>query len=758
MTISTTEGRILYTGNGSTTSFSVPFDFDADGDLQVDLILASTGEVTLQALTTDYTISTTNVVFNTAPASTYKILITYALDFDQDTNYVANDPFPAETHEDALDERVKQLKELKATIDYKVPKLPSNLLTSSTFTDTDITANYAMTINSTGDGIALQDTTALLDIDSLTNTIPVGADFIVFGDTSDSGNPKSATMTQLKSLMDTTSSEAIIHVDGTLVSTGTPTLDFDGTDFTLTESPTDDFDITIKAERIQDLAGAMFTGNTETGITITYQDADGTIDATVSDTTVAGDSGSTGITPGDTLTIAGGTSITTAMSGDTLTITNDDPATAEVVEDIVGGMVTTTNTETGITVTYQDATGDIDFVVSDTTVAGDTGSTGITPGDTLTIAGGTNITTAMSGDTLTVTNDYTDEAIEDLVGAMVSGNTETNITVTYQDADGTIDFAVPAASTTTAGAVELATIAETNTGTSTTLAVTPDGLEDWTGSAQVTTTGALNSGSITSGFGSIDIGSSALSTTGTITGPSGTWDSGGVDIAASDSYAVAGTAILSDSAGTMTLSNIDAIDATTETTLESAIDSLSNLTVTGTIATGTWSADTIAVNKGGTGQTSYTNGQILIGNTTGNTLAKATITGGTNLTVTNGTGSITLDVDDAFLANNGDTGTGVYDFGGATSFEIPNGATPTVDAAGEIAIDTTITDYTGLIKYHDGTEELTVVAMPTANLTTTDNHVVVYNAAGNEFKMEAQSGAGGGAADGKVIALGMILR
>lgn len=33
--------------------------------------------------------------------------------------------------------------------------------------------------------------------------------------------------------------------------------------------------------------------------------------------------------------------------------------------------------------------------------------------------------------------------------------------------------------------------------------------------------------------------------------------------------------------------------------------------------------------------------------------------------------------------------TGAQDFGGATSVEIPNGASPTVDAAGEIAIDTT---------------------------------------------------------------------
>ena len=37
----------------------------------------------------------------------------------------------------------------------------------------------------------------------------------------------------------------------------------------------------------------------------------------------------------------------------------------------------------------------------------------------------------------------TQEEIEDFVGGMVTGNTETFITVTYQDADGTLDFVVP---------------------------------------------------------------------------------------------------------------------------------------------------------------------------------------------------------------------------------------------------------------------------------------------------------------------------
>lgn len=66
------------------------------------------------------------------------------------------------------------------------------------------------------------------------------------------------------------------------------------------------------------------------------------------------------------------------------------------------------------------------------------------------------------------------------------------------------------------------------------------------------------------------------------------------------------------------------------------------------LSTGTaWSpsysnANPLPVNIGGTGQTTYTNGQLLIGNTTGNTLAKATLTQGAGITITNGAGSITI--------------------------------------------------------------------------------------------------------------------
>lgn len=54
--------------------------------------------------------------------------------------------------------------------------------------------------------------------------------------------------------------------------------------------------------------------------------------------------------------------------------------------------------------------------------------------------------------------------------------------------------------------------------------------------------------------------------------------------------------------------------------------------------------NTVAVNKGGTGQTSYTDGQLLIGNSTGNTLTKAALTGTDNIAITNGSGSISISI------------------------------------------------------------------------------------------------------------------
>jgi hypothetical protein len=91
------------------------------------------------------------------------------------------------------------------------------------------------------------------------------------------------------------------------------------------------------------------------------------------------------------------------------------------------------------------------------------------------------------------------------------------------------------------------------------------------------------------------------------------------------------------------------------------------------------------------------------------------------------------------------TGTGVVDFGGATSFELPSGTTVTTNATGEIAMDTngdasTVT--TGVLQGYDGTQNL--YWFGSTNYPSSDNDVMVYDSATNAVKWEAQSGAGGG--------------
>ncbi len=132
------------------------------------------------------------------------------------------------------------------------------------------------------------------------------------------------------------------------------------------------------------------------------------------------------------------------------------------------------------------------------------------------------------------------------------------------------------------------------------------------------------------------------------------------------------------------------------TTLGSSVVG-SSLTSVGTLTTGTWSASTIAVNKGGTGQTSYTNGQLLIGNTTGNTLSKATLTAGSNITITNSEGSITIDA--AAGAPTG--GNGIAVTGSEVSVDNKANGGLVIESA-KLAVDLSASSITGTLAVGDG--------------------------------------------------------
>jgi hypothetical protein len=91
----------------------------------------------------------------------------------------------------------------------------------------------------------------------------------------------------------------------------------------------------------------------------------------------------------------------------------------------------------------------------------------------------------------------------------------------------------------------------------------------------------------------------------------------------------------------------------------------------------------------------------------------------------------------------GATVTGVVDAGGATSFEIPNGTGPTVNANGEVAIDTSVSDFSHGVMLYYGGEEMGVVSMPIAEFTTPSNGAVpTYNSTTDEFEMAVPSGSG----------------
>ena len=154
---------------------------------------------------------------------------------------------------------------------------------------------------------------------------------------------------------------------------------FDATDFSVSSG-----DVTIQAERIQDIVGAMVTGNTESGITVTYEDSDGTLDFS---TTLGGLAGtSDNITEGSTnlfltneriddrvnalLTAGTNMSLSYDDAANTLTISSSGK-TQEEIEDIVGGQLVTNGSHTNITASYDDANdGAIDLSITDATIRG----------------------------------------------------------------------------------------------------------------------------------------------------------------------------------------------------------------------------------------------------------------------------------------------------------------------------------------------------------------------------------------------------
>tara|TARA_Y100000015_G_scaffold42888_1_gene51335 strand:- start:52 stop:2112 length:2061 start_codon:yes stop_codon:yes gene_type:complete len=273
-----------------------------------------------------------------------------------------------------------------------------------------------------------------LDISSDSGTIDVDLDTETFTIAGGAGIDTSATGTTL-----TIAGELATETNAGIAT-------FDGTDFTVSSG-----DVTVNAERIQDIVGAMVSSNTESGITVAYEDGDGTLDFTV----------------------------------------------GTLNQDTTGNAATATALETARTIGGVSFDGSASINLPGVNTTGNQNTTGSSASCTGNAATATALATARTIHGVSFdgsANIDLTEVVQDTVGAMFSSNTETNVTATYQDDDGTIDLVVGD----TTGNAATATALETGR----TIGMTGDVV--WTsaafdGSGNVTGTATIQANSVALG-------------------------------------------------------------------------------------------------------------------------------------------------------------------------------------------------------------------------------------------------------------------
>ena len=159
MTVSSTTVKNSYSGNGSTTQFAYGFKIFADSDLIV-IIRSAAGTETVKTLTTHYTVagagdaSGGSITFTTGntPASGETVVIIREVPQTQAIDYIANDPFPAESHEEGLDRATMTTQQVQEELDRSIKLSRTNTMTSTEFTvgATD-RANKVLAFSSSGE-------------------------------------------------------------------------------------------------------------------------------------------------------------------------------------------------------------------------------------------------------------------------------------------------------------------------------------------------------------------------------------------------------------------------------------------------------------------------------------------------------------------------------------------------------------------------------------------------------------------------------
>lgn len=139
MTVSSSTSRVQFNGNGSTTVFAYSFKIFDQDDLTV-IVRSATGTETVKTITTHYTVSGVgnagggNVTMLTAPASGETLTILREQDLVQELDLVENDPFPAQSLEDALDKLTFIVQQHDEELGRSIKASRTNTIGSTEFT------------------------------------------------------------------------------------------------------------------------------------------------------------------------------------------------------------------------------------------------------------------------------------------------------------------------------------------------------------------------------------------------------------------------------------------------------------------------------------------------------------------------------------------------------------------------------------------------------------------------------------------------
>lgn len=148
MTISSVTSKVIYVGTGSTAAaakiFAYPFKILRAADLTVSEYISATSAATVKTLDTDYVVSgvgsdsggnvTLTGSYTNLPTSS-QLVIQRIVDLTQETDYVENDPFSAETHENALDKLTMATQQLQEQVDRSIKADIAQTSSSVVFTD-----------------------------------------------------------------------------------------------------------------------------------------------------------------------------------------------------------------------------------------------------------------------------------------------------------------------------------------------------------------------------------------------------------------------------------------------------------------------------------------------------------------------------------------------------------------------------------------------------------------------------------------------